>query len=175
MTRQSDFYGWKLLAVFWFILFANFAFPLYGASVVNTYMAVALHWDRTQLGAAYAIYQLMLGAPAPLVAILIAKRGVRFTAALGCCVVVAGALLMSFVVHTSLQVDLVYGVLIALGAMTGGVLVAQTGINRWFSKHKGLAITLVHTGGYAGRIRSGARARQIDSHRSTETGAQDGG
>ena len=150
MTRQPEFYGWKLLAVFWIILFANFAFPLYGASVVNTYMAEALHWDRTQLGTAYAIYQLMIGAPAPLIAILIAKKGVRFSAALGCWVVVAGALLMSSVVRTSLQTDLVYGVMIGLGAMTGGVLVAQTGINCWFSKHKGLAITLVHTGGTFG-------------------------
>ncbi|HXY79453.1 MAG TPA: MFS transporter [Candidatus Bathyarchaeia archaeon] len=150
MTRQSSFYGWKLLAIFWIILFANFAFPLYGASVVNTYMAEALHWDRTQLGLAYAIYQLMIGAPAPLIAILIAKKGVRFTATLGCGVVAAGAVLMSSVVHTSLQTDLVYGVMIGLGAMTGGVLVAQTGINRWFSRFKGLAITLVHTGGTFG-------------------------
>jgi MFS family permease len=159
MARQTEFYGWKLLAVFWFILFANFAFPLYGASVVNTYMAAALHWDRTQLGTAYAIYQLMIGAPAPLIAVLIARRGVRFTAALGCSVVVVGALLMSFVVRTSLQTDLVYGVMIGLGAMTGGVLVAQTGINRWFSKHKGLAITLVHTGGTLGGF---AAARVLD-------------
>lgn len=150
MTRQSGFYGWKLLAVFWIILFANFAFPLYGASVVNTYMAEALRWDRTQLGLAYAIYQLMIGVPAPLVAVLIARKGVRFTAALGCWVVMAGAVLMSSVVRTSLQVDLVYGVMIGLGAMTGGVLVSQTGINRWFSRFKGLAITLVHTGGTFG-------------------------
>jgi MFS family permease len=150
MTRQSNFYGWKLLAIFWFILFANFAFPLYGASVVNTYMAEALHWDRTQLGTAYAIYQLMIGVPAPLIALLIVKKGVRFSAAIGCWVVVTGALLMSTVVHTSLQVDLVYGLMIGLGAMTGGVLVSQTAINRWFDKYKGLAITLVHTGGTFG-------------------------
>jgi cyanate permease len=150
MTRQSQFYGWKLLAVFWIILFANFAFPLYGASVVNTYMAESLHWDRTQLGTAYAIYQLMIGVPAPLVAILIVKKGVRFSASLGCWVVVAGALLMSTVVHTSLQVDLVYGLMIGLGAMTGGVLVSQTAINHWFNRYKGLAITLVHTGGTFG-------------------------
>jgi MFS family permease len=150
MTRQSNFYGWKLLAIFWFILFANFAFPLYGASVVNTYMAEALHWDRTQLGTAYAIYQLMIGVPAPLIALLIVKKGVRFSAAVGCWVVVTGALLMSTVVHTSLQVDLVYGLMIGLGAMTGGVLVSQTAINRWFDKYKGLAITLVHTGGTFG-------------------------
>lgn len=150
MTRQSDFYGWKLLAIFWFILFANFAFPLYGASVVNTYMAEALHWDRTQLGAAAAIYQLMIGVPAPLIALLILKKGVRFSAAIGCWCVAAGATLMSTVVHTSLQVDLVYGLMIGLGAMTGGVLVSQTGINRWFAKYKGLAITIVHTGGTFG-------------------------
>lgn len=159
MTRQSSFYGWKLLAIFWIILFANFAFPLYGASVVNSYMAIALHWDRTQLGTAAAIYQLMVGVPAPLIAILIVKTGVRFTATLGCCVVVAGALLMSFVVHTRLQVDLVYGVMVGLGAMTGGVLVSQTGINQWFSRRKGLAITLVHTGGTFGGF---AAARVLD-------------
>jgi MFS family permease len=150
MAGQTEFYGWKLLAVFWFILFANFAFPLYGASVVNTYMATSLHWSRTQLGTPAAIYQLMIGAPAPFIAILIARKGVRFSATLGCWVVVAGALLMSSVVRTSFETDLVYGVMIGLGAMTGGVLVAQTGINRWFNKHKGLAITLVHTGGTLG-------------------------
>jgi MFS family permease len=159
MTRQSDFYGWKLLAVFWIILFANFAFPLYGASVVNTYMAEALHWDRTQLGLAYAIYQLMIGVPAPLIAILIVRKGVRFTATLGCSVVAAGALLMSSVVRTSLQTDLVYGVMIGLGAMTGGVLVSQTAINRWFNRYKGLAITLVHTGGTFGGF---VAARSLD-------------
>ena len=159
MTRHSDFYGWKLLAIFWMILFANFAFPLYGASVVNTYMAEALHWDRAQLGLAYAIYQLMIGVPAPLIAILIVRKGVRFTAALGCSVVAAGALLMSSVVHTSLQTDLVYGVMIGLGAMTGGVLVSQTAINRWFNRYKGLAITLVHTGGTFGGF---VAARSLD-------------
>jgi MFS family permease len=159
MTRQSDFYGWKLLAIFWIILFANFAFPLYGASVVNTYMAEALNWDRTQLGLAYAIYQLMIGVPAPLIAILIVRKGVRFTAALGCSVVAAGALLMSSVVHTSFETDLVYGVMIGLGAMTGGVLVSQTAINRWFNRYKGLAITLVHTGGTFGGF---VAARSLD-------------
>ena len=146
MTRQTGFYGWKLLAIFWIILFANFAFPLYGASVVNTYMAEALHWDRTQLGTAYAIYQLMIGVPAPLISVLIAKKGARFTTAIGCWIVVGGALLMSSVVHTSWQTYIFYSFTMGLGAMTGGILVAQTGVNRWFNRYKGLAITIVHTG-----------------------------
>lgn len=146
MTRQSGFYGWTLLAIFWIILFANFAFPLYGASVINTYMAEALHWDRTRLGTVYSIYQLMIGVPAPLVSALIARKGARFTTAIGCWIVVAGALLMSSVVHTSWQTCIFYSFTMGLGAMTGGILVAQTGVNRWFSKYKGLAITIVHTG-----------------------------
>jgi len=101
----------------------------------------------------------MIGVPAPLIAILIVRKGVRFTAALGCSVVAAGALLMSSVVHTSLQTDLVYGVMIGLGAMTGGVLVSQTAINRWFNRYKGLAITLVHTGGTFGGF---VAARSLD-------------
>jgi MFS family permease len=146
MTRPSGFYGWTLLAVFWFILFANFAFPLYGASVVNTYMAEALHWDRTRLGTVYSIYQLMIGVPAPLISMLIARKGARFTTAIGCSIVVAGALLMSSVVHTSWQTCIFYSFTMGLGAMTGGILVAQTGVNRWFNRYKGLAITIVHTG-----------------------------
>jgi MFS family permease len=146
MSRQSTFYGWKLLAAYWIILFANFGFPLYGASIVNTDMAVALHWDRTQLGLAYSIYQLMLGLPAPLISILIARKGARFTTAFGCSIVVAGALLMSSVVHTAWQTYIFYSFVMGLGAMTGGILVGQTAVNRWFVRFKGLAITIVHLG-----------------------------
>ena len=90
-------------------------------------MAEALHWDRTQLGTAYAIYQLMIGVPAPLIAVLIAKTGARFTTAIGCWIVVGGALLMSSIVHTSWQTYIFYSFMMGLGAMTGGILVAQTG------------------------------------------------
>ncbi len=146
MARQSSFYGWKLLAAYWIILFANFGFPLYGASVVNTDMAVALHWHRTQLGLAYSLYQLMLGLPAPLISVLIARRGARFTTTIGCSIVVAGALLMSSVVHTAWQTYIFYSLVMGLGAMTGGILVGQTAVNRWFARYKGLAITIVHLG-----------------------------
>jgi MFS family permease len=146
MKHPTEFYGWKLLGVFWLILFTNFAFPLYGASVVNTYMAADLHLDRSALGVAYGLFQWMAGLPAPLVAICINKKGVRFTMALGCITVMAGALLMGFVVRTGWQAELVYGVIIGVGALSAGVLPAQTGISRWFVKSKALAITLVHTG-----------------------------
>jgi MFS transporter, OFA family, oxalate/formate antiporter len=150
MKRQTDFYGWKLLAIFWLILFTSFAFPLYGASVVNAYMAADLGLNRSSLGLAYGLFQWMIGLPAPLVAILINKKGVRFTATLGSLVVMIGALLMALVVRTGLEVDIVFGIVIGLGHLSTGILGAQSCIGQWFVKGKARAITLVHTGGGIG-------------------------
>jgi len=146
MAQPSGFYGWKLLAVFWLIVFTNFAFPLYGVSVINTYMAADLHMNRAALGAAYGFFQWMVGLPAPLVAICINKKGVRFTTLAGCLMVLAGALLMAFVARSLWQVYLILGVVVGIGALSGGVLAAQASMGRWFVKHKARAITLVHTG-----------------------------
>jgi MFS family permease len=143
---MTHFYGWKLLAVFWLILFTSFAFPLYGASVVNAYMAADLRMDRSALGLAYGLFQWMVGLPAPLVAMAINKRGVRFTATLGCLVVTVGSLLMALAVRTTLEVDIVFSILIGLGALACGVLGAQSCIGQWFVSGKARAITLVHTG-----------------------------
>jgi len=146
MTNSSGFYGWRLLAVFWLIVFTNFAFPLYGTSVINTYMAASLNMNREALGTAYGFFQWMVGLPAPLVAICINKKGVRLTTLAGCLMVLTGALLMAFVAHTLWQIYLVLGVVVGVGALSGGVLAAQASMGRWFVKHKAAAITLVHTG-----------------------------
>ena len=42
--KKKAFYGWKLLAAFWFIYLVNLGFPTYGQSVINAYMAKDLHW-----------------------------------------------------------------------------------------------------------------------------------
>lgn len=63
---KSGFYGWKLLGVLWVVLLVNLAFPAYGSTVINTYMAADLHLDREMLGLPYSIYLIMSGLPAPL-------------------------------------------------------------------------------------------------------------
>ena len=142
---EKDFYGWKLLGVFWLILFTNFAFPLYGAPIVNTYMAADLRLDRSALGVAYGLFQWLAGLPAPLVAMVINRKGVRFTMTAGCLTVMAGALAMATVVSAGWQADVVYGIVISVGALSAGVLPAQTCISRWFLKARARAITLIHT------------------------------
>ena len=141
------FYGWKLLAVMWLIVFANFGLPLCGAIVINPYMAADLHFDRSMLGIAYAIFSVMTGVPGPLVAFSINKKGVRFTLIAGCVLVLLGSLMMALFVHTAMQFFIVFGLIVGLGAMTGGPLAAQSGIAQWFDKRRAFAISVVLTGG----------------------------
>ena len=141
------FYGWKLLAVMWLILFTNFGLPLCGAAVINPYMAADLHFDRSTLGIVYAIFQLMTGVPGPLVAFFINRNGVRYTLVAGCLLVLLGSLMMALFVHTVVQVFIVFGLIIGLGAFTGGPLAAQTGLAQWFDNRRTFAISVLLTSG----------------------------
>ena len=146
MSKPVGFYGWKLLAVLWLILFTNFGFPMYGASVINAYMAADLHFDRTTLGIAFAIFQFMAGVPGPVIAILITKKGARFTLVAGCLLVLVGALLMALYVRTSLEVFIVFGLVAGLGVMTGGTLATQSAVEQWFARRRTMAISMLLTG-----------------------------
>jgi MFS family permease len=145
MTRQAGFYGWKLLVVLWLIVVINLSFPLFGGGVIGAYMAADLHFDRSTLGTGFAIFQWMIGLPGPLVAFCLNKTGIRFTMALGTSLVTIGALMMALFVHSGLQVDIVFGVIIGLGAISGGPIAAQSGVGRWFERRKALAISLMIT------------------------------
>ena len=152
MKTQASFYGWKLVAVLWFILFANLGFPMVSGSVANAYMASDLHLSRTTVGLAFAIFTWMSGLPGPLVALIVNKKGVRFTLLLGSMFLLAGSILMALFAHTGAQLVAVFGVLIGLGVITGGQLAALAGISRWFVKRKARAISLISTGPVTGAI-----------------------
>lgn len=150
-NRRHGFYGWTVLAVMCIVLFAS-AGLMYSSSVINAYMAASLHFDRSQLGIAFALFQFMLGLPAPLAAICINKAGVRFTLVLGTLLIVAGALVMAVLVRNPIQAYLGFGIIIGLGTLTAGPLTAQAGIARWFVKRRALAISLILAGGTMGGI-----------------------
>ena len=151
-SRTQGFYGWKVLAVVCIVLFANSGFSMYGGSVINAYMAASLHFHRSQLGIAFALFQFMQALPAPLAAICINKKGVRFTLVLGTLLIVAGALVMAVLVRNPIQAYLGFGIFIGLGCLAGGPLTAQAGMARWFVKRRALAISLILTGGGIGGL-----------------------
>ncbi len=152
MKSQASFYGWKLVVVLWLILFANLGFPMAGGGIANAYMASDLHLSRTTVGLAFAIFTWMTGLPGPLVALIVNKKGVRFTLLLGSLFLLAGSIFMALFAHTGAQLVGIFGVVIGLGVITGGQLPALAGISRWFVKRKARAISLISTGPVSGAI-----------------------
>jgi MFS family permease len=143
---RTKFYGWKLLAVLWALMLIA-SLPMYSEGVIGAYMAATFHFDRTTLGSAYSTYLLMTGVPGPLIAMVVNKRGVRFTLAVGALMMAIGELLMASMVHTSWALHVAFGLIVGLGVCAAGPIAAQTAAARWFNKRKALAISLLLTGG----------------------------
>ncbi len=147
---QPGFYGWKLLAAFWAILFINLAFPAYGSSIINAYMVADLALDRRTLGLMVSVYMMMSGLPGPLVAMFVNRYGVRVTLVYGSGILMLGALGMATFVSTGIEAVIVFGFLVGLGVVTGGALAAQTGTAFWFVRRRALAISLILSAGGIG-------------------------
>jgi MFS family permease len=142
---NKSFYGWKLLLVFWAVIVLNFAFPTFGMSVVNTYMAAAMHLDRKELGLAYSVFTLMGGLPSPIVGWSINRFGIRLTMLAGILLVGSGAVLMAAAVHTALEAFIVLALVVGFGAALSGTMGPQVGVARWFHAKRGRAMSLFFT------------------------------
>lgn len=140
---KSGFYGWKLLFVFWVVLAVNLAFPFYGASVINTFMAVDFGMDRQLLGLIFTVFMLTSGVSSPLAAMVINKIGVRLTMVIGSTLVLLSALCMALLVNSGPQAVMFFGIIAGLGVVAGGALPAQTGVNFWFDRRRALALSIV--------------------------------
>ena len=157
---QSEFYGWKLLAVLWLVLFVNLAFPAYGSGVVNTYMAEDLHLNRQMVGLPYSVYLLMSGLPGPIAALFVNRRGIRFTILLGGLLVIAGSLTMAMFVSSGIGAVLAFGLVVGGGVAIGGAVPTQTGVARWFVRRRALALSILLSGGGVGGF---VAARVLDA------------
>jgi len=141
-THRKHFYGWTLLFIFWAIIILNFTFPTFGTSVVNTYMARAMHLNRERLGLAFSVFSLMAGLPAPLVALCINRLGIRATLVMGTLLTSCGSFLMAAYVKTTFQAILILGLVVGAGGAMAGTLAPQVGVARWFHKKRGRAMAL---------------------------------
>lgn len=150
IRSQRGFYGWPLVAALWVVMAINLALPLYGASILNPYMGAQLHLSRAMIGVIYAILMIMTGLPGPLVAILIARIGIRWTMVIGNLMLVAGAVWMATAVRTGLGAILACGIVIGLSDCVGGPIPAQQAVAYWFVRRRALTMAILLSGGSIG-------------------------
>ncbi|MGH8261039.1 MAG: MFS transporter, partial [Steroidobacteraceae bacterium] len=147
---SPPFYGWKLLAALWAILFINLAFPTYGLSVLDPYMAAELHLDRTMIGLVYAVYMAMTGIPAPFAAWCVHRFGIRWTLLAGNLLLFLGALAMAELVSSPLAIVLVAGVVVGTSDAVGGPVPAQASVTTWFVRRRSFALAILLSGASVG-------------------------
>lgn len=149
---KSNFYGWKLLPAYWLILFAVLGWLPYGSGIVNTYMAEHLGFDRTMLGVPYSVLMLVSGLPAPLVALLVVRKGIRFALIAGSLMLLIASLFMALVADSFGAAVFGGGVLAGIGVVTGGALPVQTSTMRWFVRRRALAFAIILSAGGIGGV-----------------------
>ena len=149
---KTGFYGWKLLAAFWVVMFIIIGFPAYGSPVLNAVMLGDLQLDRKTVGSVYSIYMLMAGLPGPLVALSVNRFGSRATLLAGCALVVVGALFMALVTRSGAQAIFGAGVLVGTGVVTGSAIASQACLARWFVRRRALVISILYSGGAIGGL-----------------------
>lgn len=140
---SKNFYGWKLVAVYFAVYFLNGTFPYYGGVVINSFMAAEMGLDRSTLGLGFSVFSIMFGISSPLVGSLVTRIGARKTLLYGCGVLMAGTLLMAFTVTTAWHYYLYFGVITGIGVSMSGVVPILSSLSSWFKLRKATTTAIV--------------------------------
>ncbi len=140
MGKKQEFYGWTLLAVLFSLDFVNMGFPVYGGTVINSYMLRQIHMSRSTLGLGFTFSNLFVGLSATVVAMSILKQGVRKTFAIGSALICAGSLFLAFFATKPWHYLFGYGGIVGVGMGFGTLVPAGTAVTRWFKRYRGRAM-----------------------------------
>lgn len=136
--------SWLVLAALSVEICIAMSLPIYGGSVANTYMAVALGWTRQALGLIIAVNMVANAAFAPVAAAVIGRLGVRSSMLAGNLIMIAGGLALATVVHEPWQAILAFSVTVGAAGALSGVIPCQTGVAAWFVGRRTMALSLLY-------------------------------
>jgi len=146
MSNDRPFYGWKLVGALASMDFLNLGFPFYIGAIINPYMLQRISMSHGTYGFGSTLVNLFVGLPSTLVAMSIAKRGIRKTYLIGSALVCLGSLLLAFATTKPWHFLLAYGVVVGCGICFGDIICGSTAAARWFERYRGRAVGLVLSG-----------------------------
>lgn len=144
---------WIVLAALAYMLSIGMALPIYAGSVVNTFMAVDMGWNRQTLGLLVAANMIVNGLLAPGGAIIVQRFGVRHTLITGAVLMTLVSVALATVVDRPWQAILAFGVGLGIAGNLTGIIACQTGVAQWFDRQRTTALSLLYAamgiGGFA--------------------------
>lgn len=146
MSNDRPFYGWKLVGALASMDFLNLGFPFYIGAIINPYMLQHIAMSRGTFGFGSTLLNLFVGLPSTLVALSIAKRGIRATYVIGSAFVCIGSLFLAFATTKPWEFLLGFGVINGIGVCFGDIICGSTAAARWFERYRGRAVGLVLSG-----------------------------
>ena len=159
MSVRQKFYGWKLVAVLFFLYLLNLGFPLYGGLIVHSYMVKKIAMNRATFGLGMTVFNIVMGVMSPLIAAAITRWGIRVALLIGSALLLLGSLVMANTTQPW-QYILGFGVLMGAGAGFGTTVTLTTSATRWFRRYRGRAIGIIMAaGGIGGFVVSPAMNR----------------
>lgn len=150
---SPGFFGWKVIAALWLIIFVNLAFTSYGAGVIGAFMLEDLQIGRSLLGLGFTVFILAQGLSAPLAAWVVNRAGTRMTITYGSLFLALTAFVLAHFTTAGWNYVVGFGVGVGVAVGFSSSMPAQTCVTMWFMKRRGLAIALVMSaagvGGFA--------------------------
>ena len=143
------YYGWKLLGALGTIYFLSIGTVFYGLAVTLPEMTATFGWARSEVGLGFSLATLSMGLSGPLIAWVIAKRGVRFSIILGGFVAAIGAVNMFFT--ESLFQFYITAPLLGIGIGLQTIIPGTQLVSNWFKRRRAIAIALFMASGGLGR------------------------
>jgi cyanate permease len=147
---NNTFYGWRLIIAL-FILNLTVTVFFYGGVVANSHMAKMLEMPRSLFGIGFGMMNIISGVGTGLAAIIVNKKGARYSLFVGMIITFAGALMMGTMVRGAWGYIFTFGIIIGTGITLAGSLPVQAVLAQWFVRKRAFATGLVFTsGGVAG-------------------------
>src|SRR6185436_4155686 len=143
-------YAWIALTVAFLITIGAMGVRA-APGVIIVPLEKAFGWSVGTISAAISVNILLVGLTGPFMTGLMETLGLRRTILICLCLLLAGTGLSAFITE-SWQLFMTWGLLVGIGASAGTVGMAAAVANRWFIRHRGLAMGLLGSANAAGQL-----------------------
>ncbi len=144
--KSSANQSWTVLAAVSVMICISMALPIYGGSVANTYMVVALGWKRESLGLLTAGNMAANALFAPLTAMAVGRFGARKSMIAGSAIVGLAGVALATAVTSPWQALIAFGLMIGGGGGLAAIIPCQTVVAAWFDRRRTMALSIMYAG-----------------------------